>query len=98
MPTDHWQSFYERQAKGEIPYNREFYIIDQPVQVGSAATVQLVTPTEQQVEQARSAVKHKLAAKPKVIAVKRRKKKVLKGGRKPIKKRKTEKKTIKRRK
>lgn len=86
-----WQSFFERQIAGNIPYNSKFYVVDQPVQVGGGIKVQLVSPTEQQVEQARSAVKRKLhdIVKP----VKRRKivrrKKVQKGGKKrPIKKRK----------
>lgn len=95
-----WQNFYERQARGEIPYEHEYYVVDRPVQEGSAS-VQLVTPTEQQVQQARAAVKNNI--KKRVIRpVKKRKsntkrRKIQKGGkrRQPIKKQK-KKKTVKR--
>ena len=104
MSNDHlWQNFFQRQVAGHIPFNSKFYIVDQPVQVGSGTGVQIVSPTEKQVEQARSAVKHKLKEqRPKLVKRRKIVKKKQKGGKKtkkkqPIKKRKATKKKVKRR-
>ena len=79
-----WLNFFERQANGEIPYNPQSYFIDAPVQEGSSQPVQLVTPTEQQVEMAKSQLKRNLA-KPKSRDQRKKiikKKKPQKGGKK----------------
>lgn len=108
MEDNQWNSFYEKQAQGQIPYNNQFYLIDEPVPEQKSAPVQLVTPTAQQVEQAKSEMKKKISRK-----IPKRKKtstKKLKPRKKPLKRlsknkritkrkgRKTSKKTYKRRK
>lgn len=52
-----WEDFCERQAAGQIPFNNDFYLLDQPIQDNSGQHVQLISPTAQQVEQAKSAIK-----------------------------------------
>ena len=57
-----WINFYERMANGDIPYNTSSYFVE-----GSSTTnqegcgpIQLVTPTEQQIEMAKSQLKTNL--------------------------------------
>ena len=54
---ENFEKFFDQQAAGNVPYNKHFYVLDGPVQDGGAATVKLVTPTEQTVEQAKSELK-----------------------------------------
>lgn len=77
-----WINFFERQGNGEIQYNPNSYFVDAPVQEGSSQPVQLVTPTEQQVEMAKSELKRTIKKiKPKRKPI-RRKPKPQKGGKK----------------
>ena len=83
-----WINFYERQGNGDIPYNTQSYFIDPPME-GCAQPIQLVTPSEQQIEMAKSELRRKLSKpKPKVRKivkrkqVKRVKRKPQKGGKK----------------
>ena len=82
-----WIEFYQRMGKGEIPYNASSYYIANTSQEGSSApSIKLVTPTEQQIEMAKSQVKKQNTKKRK--KQKPRKKRVKKRVKK-IKKRKT---------
>ena len=56
-----WIKFYNKMAAGDIPYNPDLYFVDEkPVQEGCGASVQLVSPTEAQVNQARMQLKRKI--------------------------------------
>ena len=54
-----FDTFFNQQAAGQIPYCQNFYVLDGPMQDGGAA-VKLVTPTEQTVEQAKSELKENI--------------------------------------
>ena len=70
-----WNIFFRKMAQGKIPHQPKFYCIDNHVtddeinQEGRGKvkpTIQLITPTQQQVEQAKAEVKRTLEeARPK---------------------------------
>ena len=63
-----WNIFFRKMAQGKIPYPRTFYCIDDHVTDdeinqeghGTKPTIQLITPTQQQVQQAEAEVKRHL--------------------------------------
>ena len=58
--------FFSQQASGQIPYNPHFYVMNYANQEGGADTqppIQIVSPTEQMVAQAKSEVKRNLKRK-----------------------------------
>lgn len=88
-----WIQFYERMANGDIPYNTSSYFIEGTTQEGSGPLT-LVTPTEQQVEMAKSQLKQNLKrAHSASRTVKRKRRKRTAGSMK--RRRKTQKKTKK---
>lgn len=69
-------AFFDALSEGKIPYNSKMYFVEEasrqhPDQEGSAA-IQLVTPSQQQVEQAKMQLKRKLAVAIPKIRKKRR--------------------------
>ena len=67
-----WINFYDKMADGKIPYNPQFYRIDdfdQPdLQEGSAeSNLTMVSPTEAQVNQAKMQLKRKIATTPRPV-------------------------------
>ena len=74
-----WETFYNNMAEGKIPYNAKMYNVEEygsapePLQEGNAAPVQLVTPTQMQVEQAKVQLKQRIAAVHRAKGSKRRK-------------------------
>ena len=59
-----WIEFYDRMADGKIPYNSNVYFVDDYIsQEGGASNVQLITPTQSQVQQARMQLKRKIVSK-----------------------------------
>ena len=71
-----WIDFYDKMGDGKIPYNSRFYVIDDypsPPQEGSGdPPVQFVSPTQQQVDQARLQLKRNLTSKVKPVKKKKR--------------------------
>ena len=65
-----WIIFFRKMAEGKIPHQRKFYCIDDHVTNdevnaeyqtgGEVPTIQLVTPTQQQVEQAKVQIKREV--------------------------------------
>ena len=85
-------AFFDALSDGKSPYNSKMYFLEeasrqQPEQEGSAA-IQLVTPSQQQVDQAKMQLKRKLAV---AIPKARKKRRVVKRVKK-VKRRTTQKK------
>lgn len=60
-----WIDFYDKMGDGKIPYNSKFYLIDDytsPQEGCGTPSLQIVSPTQQQVEQARMQLKRNIAA------------------------------------
>ena len=63
-----WNIFFRKMAQGKIPYQRKFYCIDDHVTDeeinqegrGTKPTIQLITPTQQHVQQAEAEVRKHL--------------------------------------
>ena len=64
-----WMKFFDMMREGRIPYKSDFYVIEDYIpntnnQQGSMEpTIQLVTPTQQQVEQAKLQLMHNISAR-----------------------------------
>ena len=59
-----WIDFFKKMGQGKIAYNKKFYCIDNsmpeyqdPQHGGALPPIQLVTPTQQQIEQAKLEIK-----------------------------------------
>ena len=64
-----WMMFFDMMREGRIPYKSDFYVVEDYIpntnnQQGSMEpTIQYVTPTQQQVEQAKLQLMHNLSAR-----------------------------------
>ena len=96
-----WINFFDNMADGNVKPSSNFYVLEDHIanQQGAAAAsspITLVTPTQQQVQQAESQLKRKLSSKPKAVATKRRRQQSKKPSKKSKKKSpKTKRKTLK---
>ena len=72
MEDNTWNNFYEKQAQGEVPYNSQFYLIDDIKPEVKDNPVQFVTPTAQQVEQAKTKMKKRVFTRPRKMTKKRK--------------------------
>ena len=54
-----WLSLCEKMGNGDVEYNPEYYLIDS-TQEGGSSDIHLVTPTQAQVDQAKSEMKRKI--------------------------------------
>ena len=75
-----WNIFFQKMAHGEIPHHTKFYCIDEYVtddEVNTAFSkydivepdIKIVVPTQQQVDQTKVVVKHKLEETPRGICL-----------------------------